>query len=508
MTTGRLAPSVVLGRYELLAPVAHGGMAQVWAARLKGSRGFQKIVAIKTILPQLSDDAVFERMFLDEAALASRIRHPNVVEILDLGEQGDLLYLVMEWIDGETLAAILRKAARPVPVAIASRIVMQACAGLHAAHELRDDNGALVDLVHRDVSPQNMLVTREGAVKIVDFGIAKAVGRLAGETAVGNVKGKVAYMAPEQALGEALDRRVDVFALGVVYYFLLTGRHPFRTADETRTVRNVIAADVPPPRGICPELPEAIEAVVLRSLARDREGRFATMGEFELAIAEAMTTLRLTANDQAVKEYVVKTLGDRAAARKEWLAAAMRDIDERGRPTSRLPGAPSGEGAVTPPTDAATSVTAPTKEDTAAALGSDIRPAVVPRRRTAARLAVAGTGLLLAGVIGGVWLTRSAGREAAAITAAPSAPVLAPSNLAPPADAPSTSSSALEDVAPPEPTASSTAAPPPTASVAPATPTVRAGPRHVPSVTPSAKPVAPPPLPPAPTSTPSPFKEP
>jgi serine/threonine-protein kinase len=156
-TNDKLAPGMVLGRYELLLPIAQGGMATVWAARQKGSRGFQKTVAIKTMLPTLSDDAQFEQMFLDEAALAARIHHPNVAEILDLGEQDEILYLVMEWVDGEALS-VVHKAARKnntqLPLRIALRIIIQACAGLHAAHELRDENDVPLELVHRDVSPR------------------------------------------------------------------------------------------------------------------------------------------------------------------------------------------------------------------------------------------------------------------------------------------------------------------------------------------------------------------
>ncbi len=176
----KVGPGSTLGRYEILMPVARGGMASVWAAKLPGSRGFQKIFAIKTMLPDVSDDPEFESMFLDEGRVAARIRHPNVVEIIDLGEQDDVLYLVMEWVEGENLGSLV-KAARGhggVPLPILLRIASQVCAGLHAAHELRDDDGNLLDLVHRDISPANVLVSTSGFVKIVDFGIAKSKGRL------------------------------------------------------------------------------------------------------------------------------------------------------------------------------------------------------------------------------------------------------------------------------------------------------------------------------------------
>jgi len=175
MSTGdKLHPGTVLGRYELLLPIAQGGMATVWAARQKGSRGFSKTVAIKTMLPGLSDDPQFEEMFLDEAGLAAKIQHPNVAQILDLGEENEILYIVMEWVDGEalsTVASAAKKSSTALPQTVMLRIISQACAGLHAAHELKDENDRLVDLVHRDVSPQNILVTYDGIVKLVDFGV-------------------------------------------------------------------------------------------------------------------------------------------------------------------------------------------------------------------------------------------------------------------------------------------------------------------------------------------------
>ena len=191
-TLGDIQPGQTVGRYEFLVPIAQGGMAAVWAARLKGTRGFSKTVAVKTMLPSISDDPRFEQMFLDEARIASRIRHPNVAEILDLGEQDEVLYLVMEWVDGEALSALRNEARRrggfPLPNAL--RIVADACAGLHAAHELEDDDGRPLGLVHRDISPQNVLVGYDGVVRLVDFGVAKAAGRSSESTSAGEVDRK------------------------------------------------------------------------------------------------------------------------------------------------------------------------------------------------------------------------------------------------------------------------------------------------------------------------------
>src|SRR5688572_363539 len=202
----------ILGRYELLLPIAKGGMAQVWAARLRGSRGFQKLVAVKTILPDVMDNTRMERMFLEEAQLASQIHHPNVVQTLELGEHEGTLYLVMEWVDGEPLHRIMQHVSERggLPLPIAVNLIGQACEGLHAAHDLRDDSGVLLGVVHRDVSPQNVLIGFSGTAKLVDFGIAKVTARSSGLTQAGEVKGKFAYMAPEQVRGHAVDARTDL----------------------------------------------------------------------------------------------------------------------------------------------------------------------------------------------------------------------------------------------------------------------------------------------------------
>ena len=308
-------------------------MAAVWAARLRGSRGFQRLVAIKTILPDLVDDPAFEQMFLDEAELAARVQHPHVAQILDLGEQDGVLYLVMEWVEGESLS-ILQKASlklteKPVPLPIAARIVMQAAAGLHAAHELRDEDGELIGLVHRDVSPQNILLSYKGSVKIVDFGIAKAMGRGSAETMAGKLKGKVPYMSPEQAIGEPIDRRTDVFALGTVFYQLALGKHPFRGESDVETMNNILSRPVLPPRAIEPSFPEELEEVVMKAIAKDKDERFPTMAAFEAALGAAIARLGMLTSDGDVEAFVEKVLGERAKRRRDALKEAMRAADEQ-----------------------------------------------------------------------------------------------------------------------------------------------------------------------------------
>jgi eukaryotic-like serine/threonine-protein kinase len=329
-TNDKLAPGMVLGRYELLLPIAQGGMATVWAARQKGSRGFQKTVAIKTMLPTLSDDPQFEQMFLDEAALAAKIHHPNVAEILDLGEQDEILYLVMEWVDGEALS-IVHKAARKnntqLPQRIALRVIIQACAGLHAAHELHDENDVPLQLVHRDVSPQNILVTYDGIVKLVDFGVAKAVGRAGGETTAGQLKGKVPYMSPEQTRGGNVDRRTDIFAMGIVLYKLTTGLHPFLGENDLVTMRNIISRPLLPPRVKNPSYPQELEQVLVKCLQKDPEKRYQTMIELGNALERALNSMGIADDD--IGGFVRTLMGDRGAKRRAALRDAVRAADER-----------------------------------------------------------------------------------------------------------------------------------------------------------------------------------
>jgi len=318
----------VLGRYELLLPIAQGGMASVWAARLKGSRGFQKMVAIKTMLPGLVDDPEFERMFLDEASLASQVHHPHVIEIHDLGEQDRVLYIVMEWIDGEPLSVILKYAASRggIPLPIAVHMAIQACRGLHAAHELRDETGSIVGLVHRDVSPQNVLVTYDGVVKLVDFGAAKATNRASTETRAGQLKGKIAYMSPEQLRGDRIDRRTDVFAMGILLYMMTTGRHPFRGDDEPATVRQ-ISSDEPAilPSTLVANYPTALEQVVMQMLAKDPAKRFPTANDVVVALSRAMPP----STDEEVAAFLRALLPDRLEKRKLTIKAALDAADRR-----------------------------------------------------------------------------------------------------------------------------------------------------------------------------------
>ncbi|WP_437311584.1 serine/threonine protein kinase [Sorangium sp. So ce388] len=329
----QLLPGKELGHYELLLPIAQGGMATVWAARHKGLRGFQKTVAIKTMLPSLSDDAQFEKMFLEEARLASGIHHPNVAEILDLGEQDDVLYIVMEWVDGEALSVIARAANKSgvaIPLRIALRILSRACLGLHAAHELRDpqNDDQLLGLVHRDVSPQNILVTYDGHVKLVDFGVAKATNRAHNDTTAGQIKGKVPYMSPEQARGDRIDRRTDIFAMGIVLYKMTTGEHPFTAENDLLTLNHIISRPALAPRLKNPDFPAELEQVLMTCLQKDPDRRYQTMLELEGALESVLAKEPLV-TDRDVGAFVRGLLGERNQRRRAALRDTVRTLDER-----------------------------------------------------------------------------------------------------------------------------------------------------------------------------------
>lgn len=325
-----LKPGDTLGRYEILMPVAHGGMAAVWAARMVGSRGFQKIVAVKTMLPTISDDPDFETMFLDEARLASRIHHPHVVEIVDLGDEHGWLYIVMEWVDGETIFTLNKraKAKGGIPLPLLLRIMSSSCAGLHAAHELRDEkSGKLLDLVHRDISPQNIMISTTGIVKIVDFGVAKAAGRLHNTVIKGLMKGKVHYGSPEQISGEKLDRRSDIFSLGMLMYLMLSGLHPFRGDTDTKTMENICKRAPVPLRELVPGLRADVEAVVMRALEKDPERRWPDCAAMQRALDQALSGLGTAVTDGDVASFMKSVLGDVSAERRAKLATAIEQAD-------------------------------------------------------------------------------------------------------------------------------------------------------------------------------------
>jgi serine/threonine-protein kinase len=322
-------------------------MASVWVARLRGKHGFEKLVAIKTILADRSDDLRFREMFLDEARIASGIDHVNTARILDLGEHDGVLYLVMEWVDGESASRLMRAvhhAGGDVPPGIALRVVADACRGLHAAHELRARDGKRLEVVHRDVSPQNILVGADGIAKVIDFGIAKARDRIAGDTSDGALKGKLHYMAPEQALGKDIDRRADVWALGAVLYHVLAGSPPYKGPNDAATFAFLTSGL--PPQPLPARIPAAVSEVVMRALS-PLERRYPTAADLEDAIEAAMSSAGLVTRPADVAECLERNLGDRLVARRALVREAVKAV-ERGEPLSTSAVALSAQRIPTP----------------------------------------------------------------------------------------------------------------------------------------------------------------
>ncbi len=270
------------GQYEILEKIASGGMAELYKAKRTGVEGFQKIVAIKKILPHLAEDEAFVTMFADEAKLAAQLNHPNIIHIYDLGKiQAGGYFIAMEYVDGRDLRALQQAAASsgvPLPVPLAVYIASKVASALDYAHRRRDAEGRELNIVHRDVSPQNILIAYEGDIKLCDFGIAKAASK-ASKTQSGALKGKIQYMSPEQAWGRPIDRRSDLFSLGVVLHELLTGERLFRGDTDINVLEKVRSAEVTAPSRSNPEVPQNLDAVVLKALAKEPDDRYANASD-------------------------------------------------------------------------------------------------------------------------------------------------------------------------------------------------------------------------------------
>jgi len=327
-----------LGRYEVLAQLASGGMATVYAARAQGVAGFERLVAVKVLHPHLAHDDEFISMFLDEARLAARIRHPNVVPTLDISDsQGDGYFLVMEYIEGDHFGSLLREAARSgknLAPGVALRIVIDALEGLGAAHTLADPDGVPLGIVHRDISPHNILVGADGIARITDFGVAKAEVRLS-STRDGQFKGKLAYMAPEQASSGFADQRSDLFGMGVVLWEALVGRRLFKAENNGELLNRLLYADIPPPSEYVPEL-APLDAVLAKALERDADARFQTAADFVDAIETAAAGVGGMGNQRLVGKTVKELLGTKIETEGGRIRTA---IDSLGRSSVSSAGA-------------------------------------------------------------------------------------------------------------------------------------------------------------------------
>jgi hypothetical protein len=323
-----------LGRYQVLGQLATGGMAEILLGRVLGPSGFERPVVLKRVLPHLVKQQGFVEMFLDEARIVAGIRHPAVVNVHELCHAEDELFLVMEFLEGETVAGLQKRLLlgnETLDRGLAAYIVAEACAGLHAAHELTDRDGAKQELVHRDVSPQNLFVTYDGHVKVLDFGIAKVVDRVT-RTETGQVKGKFEYMSPEQCKNLPLDRRSDVFATGIVLYELTLARRLFRRPSPAETIMAISSEPIVPPLRVDADYPPELERICLRALAADPRERY------ETALAMRKDLLAVAGRDstEALAEVMRHLFADRIAEKRELLRRAIAGSEVEAVPAGEV----------------------------------------------------------------------------------------------------------------------------------------------------------------------------
>ena len=440
-----MSAPLALGRYVLHEAFASGGMASVHLGRLVGPVGFSRTVAIKRLHKHLASDPEFVTMFLDEARLAARVRHPNVVPTLDVVAMEGEVFLVMEYVQGESLSYFLKRA-RKDGLAIDLRIVVQIVAsalhGLHAAHEAKDERGEPLDIVHRDVSPQNVIVGADGVARVVDFGVAKATGR-AQETRTGQVKGKLQYMAPEQMKGKGVTRAADIYAAGVVLWEALANARLFAGTNDVETMYRALEGAVAPPSATNPAVTPALDAIVRRALEKEPQARFATAEEFAAALESSVPSLPGSTIAAWVKDQAADALAERAK-RVEEVESDVSDIaalpllaDTSGARAS----APSLSARHLVPAEPLTTVLTPASH---AGVATPERLSSIPpfaRRRSRVPFVVAGS--LLAVLIAVFVATRGE-----------PAPAAAPSKSA----APPPSETVAADASPPSASSSATAA--------------------------------------------------
>jgi len=335
-----------LGSYEILRQLARGGMAELFLARTVGPEGFEKLVVLKKILPKFAESPKFVRLFLDEARLAAALDHPHIAHVYDLGKLETSYFFTMEYVHGQDLHAVVKRAGRlgkRIPISHAVQLAHAVASALHYAHERRGHDGSLLGIVHRDVSPSNVLIAYDGAIKLVDFGVAKATTSTV-KTRTGTLKGKISYMSPEQAKGSPIDRRSDVFALGTVLWEMVTSQRLFKADNDLATIQKIIHSEAEPPTHLRADCPPELETIILKALAVDATERYQTAEDLQLDLEELAREHKLVQSTVALRTFMHDLFADEIAA---WQAAQASGVTL----TDHIAAAPSAPG--TPPSDAA-----------------------------------------------------------------------------------------------------------------------------------------------------------
>ncbi len=409
-----------VGDYQIVAKLRSGGMATLFLGRREGVEGFSRHVAIKVVHEHLAEDEMFVRMFVDEALLSAKIQHPNVVHVEALGESGGRHFLVMEYVHGcalSTLLTSLGKLGRTLTPQLATYIAVKVAEGLHAAHETKDGDGQLLGVVHRDVTPQNVLIAYRGHVKLIDFGVAKARGR-AQQTTGGSLKGKIGYMSPEQAFGESVDRRTDVYALGVVLWEMLTGRRAFKASNELALLQMVRDPKLVPASTYNASVPPALDAVIAKATAREAADRFSTAQEMRRALAKAMpAALALDASD--IERLLRAVVGNDMETERQLLPESVSGLlSDPGAPEE-----PSEQVVATLTVSAVDLESEPASIDVPIPSGvselDDERALVAAGRRRFQLAAVLVAGLTFGVVVGGVYRALGSGDDEAPSSVGP-----------------------------------------------------------------------------------------
>ena len=409
-----------LGKYEILRKLATGGMAEIYLARIRGQAGFEKLVVLKRILPNFAVDPQFVQMFLDEARLAATLRHPNIADVFDIGEVDNTLFFTMEYIHGQDVRSIrtaARKRNEMIPLAISLAIIQGTAAALHCAHQMQGADGRPLGLIHRDVSASNVIVSYDGAIKLLDFGIARANDHQH-KTQTGTLKGKAPYMSPEQCRGHRLDRRTDLFSLGVVMFELTLGRRPFRGENDFTIMEQIVHGRPPLPSSIVAGYPPELEAIVMKLLAHAPGARYATAEELLHDLESFVAKHRSWVSSNSVGKYMRGVFADRVDA---WERASHKGVSlgqyvaetatsrnhqaAFATPSSEFPGLPAAGtpspelAAVPPPISQPLPVAAePSRRSPASSVGEPSKaPVVYPEFRSSRRMVVAVLAALLVG---------------------------------------------------------------------------------------------------------------